>query len=186
MAMIRALLVGFSISIAASAAAIILGGGSDTPRKADCLIVLAGWEEDDLTPYGESGTPAVQCTDCDPACDHDGVPEANGICTFPVAACVNYPAPKPCEAVELQKIKSKAKSRISRLELTSALPLDGRSACGAFVDLHVPVRGKLTFRPGRGWVKLYAKRGEPRPRRDRDRIRFVCHPRPAGEACPAP
>src|SRR5262245_38420887 len=31
----------------------------------------------------------VRCTDCDPACDKDGIASPNGSCTFSIALCLN-------------------------------------------------------------------------------------------------
>src|SRR5262249_14370494 len=66
----------------AAFAGIIPGGGEPAD---DCLAQL------DVA--GAAGPPIVECTDCDPTCDRDGVSSPNGSCTFDVGLCLNQSLP---------------------------------------------------------------------------------------------
>lgn len=163
-----------------SDAAAFLAGDSKGKTERDCYIGLNGYDASDQTPFGKKGKPAIQCTDCDPSCDLDGVSEANGSCTFLVGACVNQPDVEGCSAIALKKVKATARAKKSKVDLNSpALPLDGSSVCGALLPWVVPVKGKKQNKPGKGKVTLVTKGPT-----DKDKFTFVCNPRPEGEACP--
>src|SRR5262245_8308458 len=70
--------------------AFILGDGKGS-LESDCLIQLEFGDAELPVPFGPKARPSVQCTDCDPACDGDGVDTANGSCAFGVRACINLP-----------------------------------------------------------------------------------------------
>ena len=79
--------------------------------EANCAVGLAGYHSDDQTPFGRKGTPAIQCTDCDPSRDLDGVAEPNGSCTFSIAVRVNDAGVDGCTPTPLKKVKAKAKTK---------------------------------------------------------------------------
>jgi len=54
--------------------AFFAGGGKDAAKGNDCLIGYNGVEPDQVTQDGKKNV--VMCTDCDPACDQDGVDTA--------------------------------------------------------------------------------------------------------------
>ena len=174
------LTVALALGLAGPAAAFLAGDGKGKPER-DCYIGLDGYDESDLSPINKKGTKSgIVCTDCDPACDLDGVDTPNGSCTFSIAACVNQAGVEGCDPAtrETKKTAAKAKSKAGKLDLASTLPSDGSSACSAFVDFVVPTKknGKKT---GKGKVTLKATK-----KTDKDVFQFRCEPRPEGESCP--
>jgi hypothetical protein len=169
--------------VAIDATAFLAGDGKGKADR-DCYIGLDGYSQADLSPISKNGKKmGIACTDCDPSCDLDGVDTPNGSCTFSIAACVNVPGIEGCDPASRtpKKLSAKAKSKAGKLDLGTTFPGDLSSACSAFVDFPVPVKGKKQNKPGKGKVKLLAKKPT-----DKDKVTFVCNPRPEGEACPAP
>src|SRR5574342_1163728 len=64
------------------------GGGKDAAQGNDCLIGYEFVDPDQVTNPG-SKNQSVVCVDCDPSCDWDGVPMANGSCTMVAGVCIN-------------------------------------------------------------------------------------------------
>jgi Tol biopolymer transport system component len=162
--------------------AFILGDGKGSVES-DCLIQLDLGDVEPPVPFGPKARPSVQCTDCDPTCDSDGVDAANGSCAFGVRACVNIPGPfVACTGGNLTKARAVAKRK-------GAAPIDfspvagAGQACGPDATVPVDVKSrKAGDRPGTAQVLLLATAaGLPR---DRDKLLLVCNPRPAGQACP--
>jgi len=163
---------GLAIAVATpgSVRAFIAGDGKGNAAL-DCLIGLDGG---DLTPFKR--TRAVQCTDCDPTCDRDGVAAPNQECTFEVAVCLNAPDLPECQPRELKKVKVGPK----KLGLPTPVPAGIDPVCSVLGQVVVGTKRKGR-KPGKRKVKLLAKpvgRGK-----DKDAILFVCNPRPAGSAC---
>jgi hypothetical protein len=172
-----------SVGLAQVSPAFIAGDGKGKPDR-DCYIGLEGYSPEDLVPISKNGKKqGIACTDCDPACDLDGVATPNGSCTFSVGACVNNTGVPGCDPTtrDPKKLKAQAKSKAGTIDLGTTFPGDLSSACSAFVDFPVPLKGNQQNKPGKGKVTLLAKK-----KTDKDKFTFVCNPRPAGEACPAP
>src|SRR5262245_55524761 len=132
------------------ATAFVAGDGKGKPHL-DCLIGLDVVGPDDLT-TPKCGRQIVQCTDCDPTCDHDGDASPNHACTFQVSVCVNEPDVPGCQPQRLKK----AKARPRKLGLAAPTPAGVDPVCGAFTKLAVSTR-KKGRKPGRRTVKLVAK-----------------------------
>ena len=169
--------------LAPGAHAFLAGDGKGKPDR-DCYIGLEGYSQEDLSPINKKETKlGVRCTDCDPACDLDGIAEPNGSCVFRIAACVNNAGVSGCDPATRtpKKVKAQAKSKGGKFDLTSTLPGDLGSACSSFVDFPVPVKGKKQNKPGKGTVLLLAKKPT-----DKDKFTFICDPLPEGQSCPVP
>lgn len=162
----------------------VAGDGKGKP-EADCFVGLAGYSEDDQSPYGKKGKPAFQCMDCDPSCDFDGTGEADDACTFSIAMRVNADDVEGCVPAELKSVKGKAKSKGTKIDFATSFdpPLDGSSATSAFVDFPVRTKKKGT-KPGTGKLIVSAQKAGKPKLKDKDKFLFVCLPRPAGEQCP--
>jgi len=177
-----------SAAIAPSAHAYIEGDGKGKP-EADCFVGLEGYDEDDLSGYGKKAKPAIQCTDCDPSCDLDGVAEANGSCTFSIAVRVNDAGDPICTPAQLKKIAVKAKTKGTKITSKTSfqVALDGSSVTSAFVNFPVLTKkfGTPKEKAGTGKVSMSAKKLEKPKLSDKDKFLFVCNPLPAGESCPA-
>jgi hypothetical protein len=162
---------------AASPAGAVLVPGGGSPRT-DCY---AEFDVSGVPAPGAGST--VQCTDGDPACDGDGV--CDDTCHFQVALCANQSNLAPaCTPTPLGSIG--ARGRAKRLGLASPA---GDSACGAFLDVAVPVRAKRSKkRPGVLTLRAAAASAAPR-RSDRDHVRLTCLPcgtaAAVATACPA-
>jgi len=172
-----------SALVPSAAQAFIPGDGKGKPDR-DCYIGLDGYDPEDLSPISKNGKKqGIACTDCDPECDLDGVPTANGSCTFSIAACINNTGVTGCDPATRtpKNASAKAKSKAGKIDFGTSFPGDLSSACSGFVDFPVPVKGKQQNKPGKGKVTLVAKK-----KTDKDKFTFVCNPRPEGEACPAP
>src|SRR6186997_2298369 len=115
--------------------AFFAGGGKDAAKGNDCLIGYNGVEPDQVTQDGKKNV--VMCTDCDPACDQDGVDTANGTCTFKVGVCIDQSGVEGCTpAAGLDKAKASAKVKGVKGKINVEVPqlLQG-SVCGALLDL---------------------------------------------------
>jgi hypothetical protein len=155
-----------------------------TPRTLLVLLVLATPAAAVRVPGGAPAADAclaevdvagaAECTDCDPACDRDGVATPDGGCTFEVALCLG----------QQDDACTPAAPAAVRVRPPGALvvpPLDS-AVCGPETAIRVRTRRRA---PGRTTLRVRAATaGAPR-RRDTDRVRLVCRPRPPGEPCPA-
>jgi hypothetical protein len=180
-----AFVVGILVGLLVVDASAFIPGDGKGKADRDCYIGLDGYSPGDLSPISKNGKKqGIACTDCDPACDLDGVATANGTCTFSIAACVNNSGIAGCDPAtrDPKKVKAQAKSKAGKIDLGTTIPGDLSSACSAFVDFPVPVKSKKKGdKPGKGKVTLLATK-----KPDKDKFTFVCNPRPEGEACPLP
>ena len=139
----------------------------------ECLTTFAD------VPDADKNGGVIQCTDCDPNCDADGVNSANGSCTFKLKVCADE-ADGSCTATELKRVTVKGRCGASAL---APVPSGAAPSCGAEAGIAVKLtkRGK---KPGK--CKITAKAtSSSKPRRiDKDALTLVCNPRPAGQACP--
>jgi len=193
-------IVGAMVMLAASslapppAGAYFAGGGKDESKGNDCLIGYDGLDAGDIVLDGKKQL--VECTDCDPACDLDGVAEPNGSCTIVVGVCVNQRGVDGCEPVaSLWKASAKGTVRGVKAADGGKVELDLEellvgSACGAHVDLRIPLLGKHgPVEDGGAIITLNAavkkdKAAGVKARHDRDVLKFVCKPLPPGRSCP--
>src|SRR5439155_10472870 len=133
-------------------------------QSTECLIGFGD------VPDADKNGGVLQCTDCDPACDADGVKTANGSCTFKLKVCLNQPA-GACTATTLKTPVIKGRCGASGLALAAAVG----PTCGSDASLLV----KLTRKGKRAATcKITAKAvstGKPR-RTDRDRRTPACNP----------
>jgi len=152
----------------------IPGAQAMADATSECLVSFGD------VPDAQKSGGTIQCTDCDPSCDADGVNLPNGSCTFTVKACVNQ-ADGTCTATELKKVTVKGKCGPSALT-----PVSSGAAPVCSEDTNVSVKLSKHGRK-RGRCKLVAKAvSSSKPRRiDKDVLMLICNPRPAGEACPA-
>jgi hypothetical protein len=153
------LVTALTVGVAVRGFARVNGGG--TPAT-DCLIALEGVDAGAIANR-------VECSDCDPTCDTDG--QANGSCTFHVAACVNVPGVTGCTPTALKK----AKVTPASVRILAPTDLSGGSACGAFTDVVVKLknRGK---KAGKRKVRLNAATASTPRQKDIDDVFFVCLP----------
>lgn len=178
--MTRTLLVALSLYAAATALAACPDGGCPAPgggpAVSDCLV-----EYDGVAPADG----VVRCTDGDPSCDTDGVP--NGGCRFTVRACLNVADPRlpRCTApsVASYRLRNGRPGRrrfdpaLASLEtaVRDLLPATA-STCTDAVPLFVPLRGTRSFRPTH--LRLRSQARGARGPRDTDRVRLTCVPSP--------
>ena len=179
------------LGMAPNAQAYYAGGGKDAEKGNDCLIGYNGIDESDVTQDGKKQV--VTCMDCDPSCDADGDTTANDSCLFKVGACIDQSGVEGCTpAAGLDTAKASAKVKGDKAKIDIQLPqvLEG-SACGALLNLTVPVKvTKKGSKDGSGTVTLSAqvkknKAEGLKARKDKDKLTYVCQPRPAGETCPS-
>jgi len=191
---VTALALAAALASAPAASAYFAGGGKDAEKGNDCLIGFDSFfDASDVTLDGKKQI--VECTDCDPACDTDGVAEANGSCTFDVGVCVNQSGVEGCtppaaldKATAKGKVKG-VKGAEGKIVIDATQLLTG-SGCGAHVDAIVPTLEKKG-EPTNGEVGLQlsgsTKKNKPeglKARKDKDKVKVRCLPRPVGEACP--
>ena len=93
-------LVTVMLGAAVPASARVIKGDS-----AQCLAKFVGF------PGNENGG-VVQCNDCDPNCDHDGVDTPNNSCTFNLQICLNQ-AGGPCAPGAFKQFKVKKSGKCS-------------------------------------------------------------------------
>ena len=169
------------------------GGGKDAARGNDCLVGYEFVDPDEVTNSG-SKNQSVVCVDCDPSCDSDGVPTANGSCTMAAGVCINQGGVAGCtppsaldEATAKGKVKG-VKGSAGKIVIDTSQLLAG-SACGAMVDVVMPLKStKSGFKESKATLKLSASvmkdkaAGTP-GRVDKDKLTYVCRPRPASEPC---
>jgi hypothetical protein len=138
-----------------------VGGGVGSPST-DCFV---GW----------SGLPSLTatCTDGD-ACDADG--KADGVCTFPLAACINVPGVSGCTPGTLDSAPTvKPSNTPTAQQLASALAALGASgtACtpaGVAVPLKVGLSG---IKAGKVRLTVTSASGG---KRDKDKLKLTCLP----------
>lgn len=111
----------------------------------------------------------IVCTDCDPACDRDGVAAPNGSCTFAPRLCL---AGDACEGSPIRRLRVRPPGTVP------VPPLEG-PGCASRGALAVTTPGR---KPGKRAIRAVAVTAR---RRDRERVRLLCRPRPRGERCPA-
>src|SRR5437899_4995620 len=125
----------------------------------ECLTTFAD------VPDADKNGGVIQCTDCDPNCDADGVNSANGSCTFKLKVCADE-ADGSCTATELKRVTVKGRCGASAL---APVPSGAAPSCGAEAGLAVKLtkRGK---KPGK--CKITAKAiSSSKPRRiDKDAL----------------
>ncbi|HWP67023.1 MAG TPA: DUF3604 domain-containing protein [Candidatus Limnocylindria bacterium] len=147
----------------------------DAPAD-DCLAVIDG--------PGLGAAGLVECTDCDPACDRDGIGTADGMCVFRVAVCLNQ-GTSECAAAPLRRVRVRPR----RMDIDVPVPDDfppGAPLCGRSSTVVVPTR-RGGRKPGKRRVRVAVVAGGaggPR-RRARETVELRCLPRPPDEACPA-
>lgn len=136
-----------ALAAGAPAAAVIVGGGGGASR--DCLVVF------DAPANHPAGTPRqVRCTDGDPACDADGA--VNGVCSIPVAVCVNSTALAGCAlsgvgTIQVEHAIDNGDPKFdpdflalrSQIGMDLALPLATPDACTGAVIVRVPIKGPI-------------------------------------------
>lgn len=155
------------------------GGSGSRPRRPEreCLIGLEG------TGGIMTGGTSIECTDCDPGCDADGVPSANGACAFRVRVCLNYPNLSGCEPGVLGTAKAKPRRLFPAGAQLPAPPADDGMVCGVFTEGLVVGTRRRGTRPGKRRITLQARSLGTPPARDRDVFTLVCNPLPAGQSC---
>jgi hypothetical protein len=158
-----------AVAPAARAAATRIPGGGDPAT--DCFVEYEALGDATTVP----GAPTqVVCTDCDPSCDKDGVPVANGSCTFELALCLGQDEGS-CLTPALRKVRAHRRQLV--------VPDLASKECGPFTANVLRARPE-GVRPKTRRVRVKAITDESPRRLDSDELQIVCLPRPAGEACP--
>src|SRR5437870_7327831 len=136
----------------------------------ECLVDFEGVSDT----YKSGGT--IQCTDCDPSCDADGVNTANGSCTFNLQVCVNE-AGGACAAAPLKKVRvTGACGAVALAPTPSGTAPSCRSAA-----LKVNLK-KHGHRAGKCKVVATAISSDRPKKVDKDVLMLVCSPQTG--ACP--
>src|SRR5262249_38117824 len=139
----------------------------------DCLVGIQNSDSQTITTD-------QSCTDGD-SCDADGA--TNGVCVFRIRGCVNLPvagcAPRPIKKVRFVAPHSKDK--------VSVTPISGSmsSACGSFIDFHVPLK-KKGKKAGKRRINASAN-ADVKPagkNKDSDKIKFLCNVCPSSSCVP--
>jgi hypothetical protein len=165
---------GLLVAAVASRAAVLPGGGplpdGDSPRT-DCYVYAEA-----AGSHAVTNAKYLVCTDGDPTCDQDGL--CNGTCRFRARLCLALRGVSGCQAPP-----SLASLKVNkRCPLTAPANLTG-SACGAFVNFDVALRGRAK-RPARDRCVSRGAAPESVSRRtDSDVFVFKCVPPKGG--CPA-
>jgi hypothetical protein len=190
--LLTALVIATAIGAPLPAGAFYDGGGK-RPEN-DCLIGYDFVEPDQVVVDGKKQF--FPCTDCDPNCDLDGVPTPNGSCTMAVGICINQPGDAACTpAAALDSASAKGKVKgvkggSGKVVIDTSQLLQG-SVCGAFPDgVLVPIKetnkgpkdGQFSFSL-KASVKKNKTEGTPK-RSDKNKLTYLCQPRPEGQACP--
>jgi len=124
----------------------------------------------DGVPAGDEDGGTITCTDCDAACDQDGVAQANGSCTFKLAVCLNQ-STATCPAGTIKKSKVKPK----KAGLTGAEPCGPMTSVTVKTKNHGKKKGMLV-------INALAKTGAP-ARVDKDKLILICNPLGSGASC---
>jgi hypothetical protein len=172
----------FATAVGLVARAGNIPGGGDRDPTVDCLIEADVGGVETGTSQGKATR--IECTDCDPTCDRDGVTETNGSCTFEVGTCANLDNVQGCTPAALDPKKTKALPK--KLGVPVPSDLSGVPACtpanGGFGEVVVKLKKKGKKEGTRRLVLKAATTAKPRTR-DTDRLRLVCKPQ-TGE-CPS-
>ena len=150
------------------ASTLFLGGGSPLT---DCYALFELAAD---VPLSGSSLSTVTCTDGDPSCDADGIPD--GVCQFSMRVCAHVPGFPGCRP-----------RRIGEIWLSGGvIPLPpvplSRERCGEFGRVGVPIRRLkrgAKLRPGKAKLRLKATSKVLNPQRDFDRLYLRCLPSPA-------
>ncbi|HEV7735640.1 MAG TPA: carboxypeptidase regulatory-like domain-containing protein [Candidatus Binatia bacterium] len=124
-----------------------------------------------------SGARRVRCTDGDPSCDSDGVP--NGACRFLLTACANVTDPDlprctPSPVTTFRIRNPDADPQLVALETALQARLGNGASCTEPVPLYVALENRRRYR--RVTRRLRSVATTASGRRDVDGIRFVCEP----------
>ncbi len=166
-----------TVAAVASRATIMPGGGplpDGDSLRTDCFVYA---EAAGTLPV--TNAKYLVCPDGDPTCDQDG--SCNGRCLFRARVCLGLP--------EADEEVCAPPPSLERLRLNSRCPLEAPaeltgSACGAFVDFEVALRGRAQRRAGRVRCVSHAAAPPSVSRRtDSDVFVFTCVPPRGG--CPA-
>jgi hypothetical protein len=120
-----------------------------------------------------------KCSECDAACDMDGVTMPDQSCKFVIRVCADQLDPSGvCKPSDLKKVKVKSKCGSATLT-----PSGTSSVCGSFTGtVRTKKRGRR-FKPGKCKVTIMAV-ANGRPKRvDSDKLMLVCVPQTAS-SCP--
>jgi hypothetical protein len=144
-------------------------GGTDPTTDCFAEVEVLG-----VATYPPRGDAEVACTDCDPTCDKDGVASPNGSCTFEAALCLNQTSPG-CTPAPLARVRARARRLV--------VPALDATTCGPFTSIALTARPE-GLRPASRRLKATAVTSEVPRRVDRNRVKLLCLPRPAGQSCP--
>jgi hypothetical protein len=196
-AIVMPMLAAGLVLVAVRGLASTLAGGGPLPNggnlPSDCYVYA-----DVAGTLAPSTAKFLRCTDGDPTCDQDRA--CNGTCLFRARVCMgltsktrctNPPCPQSptvCDTPPCPPVCQPPPS-LDTLVLNQRCPLEPPtslvgSACGAFVEFPVALRGAAKGKPGR--TRCRARGVAPagtRPRSDTDVFFFVCEPPEGG--CPA-
>jgi hypothetical protein len=138
------------------------GGG---PKATDCYLQWTGIASMAPAPCADGA-----------ACDADGA--ADGACTFPLQACVGVPSADGCVPAPLTGAPTvKPSADAVAQSLAAALGGLGSSGCTP-VALRVPLKvSRKGVKTAVARLKVTASAGA---RRDTDKLRLACIPRPGG------
>lgn len=148
---------------AACPAADCFGGGG--PPATDCFVEFDG-----------TVTANTSCTDGNPSCDMDGV--VNGVCVFPIAACLNVAGDARCTPASLSAtpVVRPANSAVAQALGQALAALDPAQPACTSRGIAVPLAAKLTgVKQGVARLAITAQAGA---KRDRDKLRLTCLPSP--------
>jgi len=143
----------------------------------ECLAEFVG------VPDANTNGGSLACSDCDPACDVDGVGTPNRACTFALGVCLDQ-ASGSCAASTIRKVKVIKKSGnckgvdVRKLRPT---PSGSSAVCGTTgLTLATKKKGKKAGK----CVIVVAVRSTDKPARtDKDTLTLVCNPQTAS-SCP--
>ena len=141
----------------------------------DCLLTFDG-----VPTAAVRGGGTYQCTECDPACDADGVTTSDGMCKFNIRVCANR-RDGGCATGSIKKFnvrKVSGKCNVKGLKFTPSTS----SACGAFTGIVVKTK-KNNNKPGKCKITVTAKSSTRPKQNDKDTLTLVCNPQKA-TVCP--
>jgi hypothetical protein len=168
--------------IARPAVADLVPGGPTKAAAADCYAELDVPALSSMTvTLNAKGVPTINCMD-GTDCDQDGV--IDGKCVIAMGTCINQNNVDGCTppaSLDSLKGKGKAKGQKGKIDVNVEQLLEG-SACGAFVNLTIPL-GKKN-KDGKGKITLQAKAPKgTKPRKDKDKYTFLCQFNPEPPVC---
>jgi hypothetical protein len=174
-------------SSSSTSTTVIIGGGGGA--RNDCLLVLQ------TVPNTPLYSPRhIRCADGDP-CDADGT--VNGVCEFPVSACGNSTFDARCTSPGVDSIvvdhaldngDPKFDTEFQALQnVITSIDIEDDTAddCTTVIDFHVLVDGPLAnnaCRRGKKLLRITTVSDSVMGNTvtDRDRLRMICDPAPAG------